>query len=141
MQSETSTRGFSEDEKRGLYRAINERRDVRSQFRPDRISAAVIARLLSAAHHAASVGFMQPWDFIIVEDITLRRAVKRLFDRENERAAINYDGERAALYRSLKLEGILESPFNLCVTCDRRRGGPNVLGRNRVIDTDLFSVW
>jgi len=131
---------FSEEEKRGLYRAIYERRDVRSQFRPDPIPAAVIARFLSAAHHAASVGFMQPWDFIIIEDFTLRQAVKNMFERENERAAINYEGERAVLYRSLKLEGILESAFNLCVTCDRTRGGPSVLGRNTVIETDLFST-
>jgi 5,6-dimethylbenzimidazole synthase len=140
MQSEKPTGEFSQEEKQALYRAIYERRDVRSQFKPDPIPAAVIARLLSSAHHAPSVGFMQPWDFIIIEDVTLRHSIRRLFDRENERATANYEGERAALYRSLKLEGILESPLNLCVTCDRRRGGPNVLGRNTVIDTDLFSV-
>src|SRR5207247_7063205 len=62
------------------------------------------------------------------------------FNRENERAAANYQGERQALYRSLKLEGILDSPLNLCITCDRTRGGPHILGRNTVMDTDLFSV-
>ena len=51
-----STNGeFSEEEKRGVYRAIYERRDVRSQFRADTIPDLVIARILSAAHHAASV--------------------------------------------------------------------------------------
>ncbi len=45
-----------------------------------------------------------------------------------------------ALYRSLKLEGIMESPLNVCVTCDRQRGGPHVLGRNTVLDADLFST-
>ncbi len=131
---------FSEEEKRGLYRAIYERRDVRSQFRPDAIPPAVVARLLSAAHHAASVGFMQPWDFIIIENLALRQKVKALFERENDRAAANYDGERELLYRSLKLEAILESPLNLCVTCDRTRGGQHVLGRNTVVETDLFSA-
>ena len=52
----------------------------------------------------------------------------------------NYTGEQAVLYRSMKLEGILDSPLNLCVTCDRTRGGPHVLGRNTIIETDLFSV-
>src|SRR5262245_19323800 len=138
-QSEPNN-GFSAEEKRGLYRAIHERRDVRVQFRPDAIPGPVLARLLNAAHHAPSVGFMQPWDFILIEDAALRRAVKQLCARENERAGANYQGERAALYRSLKLEGILESALNLCVTCDRTRGGPHVLGRNTVLDADLFSV-
>ena len=131
---------FSEDERRGLYRAIHERRDVRSQFRPDPIPPSVLARLLAAAHAAPSVGFMQPWDFILIDDPLLRRAVKQMVARENERAAANYEGERAELYRSLKLDGILESPLNLCVTCDRTRAGPHVLGRNTIIETDLFSV-
>jgi 5,6-dimethylbenzimidazole synthase len=29
---------------------------------------------------------------------------------------------------------------NVCVTCDRKRGGPHVLGRNTVLDADLFST-
>jgi 5,6-dimethylbenzimidazole synthase len=132
--------GFTAAEKRGLYRAIRERRDVRAHFRPDPIPVAVLARLLAAAHHAPSVGFMQPWDFILIDDPALRGAVKQLFARENARAAANYQGERATLYGVLKLEGILESPLNLCVTCDRTRAGPHVLGRNTVLDTDLFSV-
>jgi 5,6-dimethylbenzimidazole synthase len=130
---------FSPEEKRGLYRAIHERRDVRSQFLPDPLPAPLIARLLAAAHHAPSVGFMQPWDFILIEDVELRRAVREMFLRENARAATNYQGTRAELYRSLKLEGILDCPLNLCVTCDRTRGGTHVLGRNTVLDADLFS--
>lgn len=140
QQDKKKAAEFSREEKRGLYRAIYERRDVRAQFLPEPIPTAVIARLLSAAHHAASVGFMQPWDFIIIEDLPLRRTIKAIFERENERAAANYKGERAVLYRSLKLEGVLESALNLCVTCDRTRGGPTVLGRNTIIETDLFSV-
>ena len=131
---------FSAEEKRGLYRAIYERRDVRAEFRPDPIPRTVLARVLSAAHAAPSGGFMPPWDFILVDDPALRHAIKQMFARENERAVAKYGSERANLYRSLKLEGILESPLNLCITCDRTRGGPHVLGRNTVLDTDLFSV-
>lgn len=131
---------FSAEEKQGLYRAIYERRDVRAQFRPDPIPWPVLARLISAAHAAPSVGFMQPWDFILIDDPALRHAVKQMVARENERAAANYVSEQANLYRSLKLEGILESPINLCITCDRSRAGPHVLGRNTVLDSDLFSV-
>jgi 5,6-dimethylbenzimidazole synthase len=135
-----SRHAFPPAEARGVYRAIHERRDVRGQFRPDPIPEAVLIRLLQAAHHAPSVGFMQPWDFVLIEDTTTRQRIKDSFDRENERAAELYTGDRARLYRSLKLEGILDAPLNLCVTCDRGRGGPHVLGRNTILDTDLFSV-
>jgi 5,6-dimethylbenzimidazole synthase len=131
---------FSDDERRALYRAIRERRDVRAQFLPDPIPPEVLARLLQAAHHAPSVGFMQPWDFIMIDSLEVKRAVKALFEQENSKAAQNYEGERALLYRRLKLEGIMESPMNLCITCHRSRGGPHVLGRNTMIETDLFSV-
>jgi 5,6-dimethylbenzimidazole synthase len=131
---------FSDEQRAGLYRAIHERRDVRSQFLPDPIAADVLARLLQAAHHAPSVGFMQPWDFIVIDNIDVKRAVKMLYDEANAAAANNYSDERAAQYRRLKLEGIVDSPINLCVTCDRQRGGPHVLGRNTMLETDLFST-
>ncbi len=130
---------FSKEEKRGLYRAIYERRDVRSEFLSTPLPAPVIARLLSAAHHAPSVGFMQPWDFILIENTQLRQTIKDMFTREKARAQAHYQGARAELYRSLKLEGILDCPLNICVTCDRTRGGEHVLGRNTVFETDLFS--
>ncbi|MDX1553074.1 MAG: 5,6-dimethylbenzimidazole synthase [Marinobacter sp.] len=133
-------RPFSAEETQGLYRAIHERRDVRSQFLPDPIPPDVLARLLSAAHHAPSVGFMQPWDFIVIDSTDVRRAVLSIFEEENRKAADNYEGERHTQYKSLKLQGILESPVNLCITCDRSRGGTHVLGRNSIVETDLFST-
>jgi 5,6-dimethylbenzimidazole synthase len=131
---------FTEEQRAGLYRAIHERRDVRSQFLPEPIAPAVLARLLQAAHHAPSVGFMQPWDFILIDSLEVKQAVKTLYLQANAQAAGNYSGERAEQYRRLKLEGIVESPVNLCITCDRQRGGPHVLGRNTMLDTDLFST-
>ncbi|PRY66545.1 cob(II)yrinic acid a,c-diamide reductase [Vreelandella songnenensis] len=136
----TRNNAFSETQRRGVYRAIHERRDVRSQFLPDPIPLEVLERLLRAAHHAPSVGFMQPWDFIVIESREVRASILALFEQENARAAERFSGERQDLYRGLKLQGILESPLNLCITCDRRRGGPHVLGRNSIMDTDLFST-
>jgi 5,6-dimethylbenzimidazole synthase len=121
-----------------VYEAIYSRRDIR-KFRPGPVSDEVLLRILDAAHHAGSVGFMQPWNFIVIRDPEFRRQVKTLFEAENSRAAENYSGERRELYRSLKLEGIEESALNLCVTCDRTRGG-KVLGRSTVLETDLFST-
>lgn len=131
---------FSKDERAAVYRAIFERRDVRRNFLPTPITNQVLTRLLKAAHHAGSVGFMQPWDFVVIRDRSTKRAVKRLFDEANADAAMRYKGSRAGLYRGLKLEGIVEAPVNLCVTCTRRRGGKNVLGRTTVRETDLYST-
>lgn len=123
-----------------MYRAIFERRDVRRNFLPSPIPGDVLARLLTAAHHAGSVGFMQPWDFVVVRKGVTKRKVKALFHEVNGKAATRYTGARANLYRSLKLEGIEEAPVNLCVTCTRQRGGRHVLGRSTVRDTDLYST-
>jgi len=130
---------FSPAERAALYRVIESRRDVRA-FRTDPIAAETLARILGAAHHAPSVGLMQPWNFIVIRDAATKARVKALFEVQNERAVANYAGARADLYRSLKLEGIEEAPINLCVTCDRTRSSPHVLGRNTVTDTDVYST-
>ncbi|WP_407058367.1 nitroreductase family protein [Zoogloea oleivorans] len=64
---------FPEAEVSAIYRAIAERRDMR-HFRPDPVDPAVLARLLWAAHHAPSVGYMQPWRFIRITDRGLASA-------------------------------------------------------------------
>ena len=111
---------FPEAEREAVYRAIYQRRDIRN-FRTDPIPDHVLARIIRAAHHGPSVGFMQPWDFIIVRDTERRQRVKDLFDREREAAACFFDEPRRSAYLSLKLEGILESPVNVCITCDPTR--------------------
>lgn len=122
-----------------VYDVIFSRRDVR-HFRPDPIPTDVLRRLLTAAHHAPSVGFMQPWNFIVIQDPEVKAQVKRHFQAENVRAARRFRKGKRRLYNSLKLEGIEESPVNLCVTCDPRRRGPHVLGRNTIRRTDLYST-
>ena len=129
---------FSAEERQGLYRAIYARRDIRS-FRDDPVPPEVLAHVLRAAHHGPSVGFMQPWDFILVRDVETRRKVKDLFDRERLAAAQFFDEPRRSQYLSLKLEGIMEAPVNLCITCDPTRG-EEVLGRNAIRETDVYST-
>ncbi len=138
--SSSVSQALSEDDRRGLYRAIYGRRDVRAQFLPDPVPDEVLARLLDAAHHAPSVGFMQPWNFIVVRDRTLRTRVYEAFVRERARAAELYDEPRRSRFLALKLEGIVDAPLNLCVTCDPSRGGPHVLGRSAVTETDVYST-
>lgn len=122
-----------------VYEAIYSRRDIR-HFRSDPVSDESLLRILDAAHHAGSVGFMQPWNFVVVREPATKDRVYELFSRENALAAENYSGSRRALYDSLKLAGILEAPVNLAVTCDRSRGGPAVLGRQTMPETDLYST-
>lgn len=131
---------FSREEREAVYRAIHTRRDVRGQFLPDPIAPAVLKRLLLAAHHAPSVGFMQPWNFLIITDAEVKSRIRLAFERANEEAKRLFPDERQALYSALKLQGIAEAPVNICVTCDRERGGPVVLGRTHDRDTDLYST-
>jgi len=130
---------FSTQWKRGLYEAILRRRDMRS-FLPDPIPDETLARILTAAHHAASVGFMQPWNFILIEDIETRRKLRQHVEAERLRAARRFKGARREKYLAYKLEGILDAPLNICVTCDPTRFGPVVIGRNTVRETDVYST-
>src|SRR5215469_8605169 len=131
---------FSAEEKRGVYRAIYERRDVRSEFLPDPVPPEVLGRLLDAAHHAPSVGFMQPWDFLVIQDPAVRRRIYDNFQKANQQAAEIYAGERRQLYGRMKLAGILDAPINLCITCDRERVAGYGLGRQTDPATDLYST-
>ena len=131
---------FTEAEKAGLYKAIYERRDVRDRFLSTPVPEGVLRKLLDAAHHAGSVGFMQPWSFILIRSQELKTQVKKLFDLANLAATRVFEGERREIYSRLKLEGICEAPLNVCVTCDPTRNGPHVLGRNSIRETDVYST-
>jgi 5,6-dimethylbenzimidazole synthase len=131
---------FSDDERHGVYRAIYERRDVRSRFIPAPLPDDVLSRILDAAHHAPSVGLMQPWEFIVVADADIRREVREQFDAANRRAADAYAGERRELYDRLKLEAIEDSAVNVCVTCDPTVTRGHGLGRQTMPETAMYSA-
>jgi 5,6-dimethylbenzimidazole synthase len=131
---------FSPEERAAVYRAIHARRDVRDEFLPQPIPDATLRRILEAAHHAPSVGLSQPWNFILIRDPATTSRVHEVFLHRNEEAARMFDDTRAGRYRQLKLEGIRKAPLNICVTCDRERGGPVVLGRTHQPETDLYST-
>jgi 5,6-dimethylbenzimidazole synthase len=131
---------FSAAERDAVYRAIETRRDVRDQFLPEPLPDDLIGRLLGAAHSAPSVGFMQPWNFVLVRDSAVREAAWQAFSRANDEAALMFEGERRDTYRSLKLEGIRKAPLSICVTCDPDRAGSVVLGRTHNPRMDAFST-
>ena len=124
----------------GFYETLFGRRDVRSEFRSSPIPDAVLARLLIAAHHAPSVGLSQPWNFLLVQQAAIKNEIFAAFEQANAEAAALFTGERQQLYRQLKLQGILDAPVNLCITCDRQRGGDVVLGRTHQSDMDIYST-
>ena len=132
--------GFTREEKDGLYKAIFTRRDVRSRFTGEGIDDGVIARILNAAHHAPSVGFSQPWSFILIKSLETRRRIKASFDEEFRRSSGSVEEPRRSRYLSFKLEGIMDSPVNLCVTYDPTRYGPFVIGRSSIPETGIYSV-
>ena len=134
------TGDFTESEKSGLYKAIYSRRDVRSRFISEPIEDEKLSRILRAAHHAPSVGFSQPWNFVLIKDSGTKKRVKESFEEERDRSAQLVEEPKRSRYLSFKLEGILESPINLCVTYDPSKFGPFVIGRSSIPEAGLYSV-
>jgi nicotinate-nucleotide--dimethylbenzimidazole phosphoribosyltransferase len=112
---------------------------VRSGFLPDPVADEVLTRVLAAAHQAPSVGLSQPWDFLVLRDRSARERTAALARRQREVFAASLPGARAAAFRDLKVEAILDAPVNVVVTCDPGRGGRHVLGRHTQPQVALYS--
>ncbi|WP_375003684.1 5,6-dimethylbenzimidazole synthase [Aeromicrobium sp. CTD01-1L150] len=131
------TQRFSEAERRAVYRVIAERRDMR-HFSGGAVDPGVLRRILEAAHAAPSVGLMQPWRFLRVQDPHVRQGIADLVAIERDRTAEEL-GERAAEFLRLKVEGIGECAELLVVSLgpDRDR---HVFGRRTMPHMDVASV-
>ncbi len=128
---------YPDAERAAVYRVINERRDMR-HFLPDPVDPDVLARLLQAAHHAPSVGFMQPWRFIRITDRPLRERIHALVEQER-RATATALGEREDEFMKLKVEGVLDCGELLVVALMDRRE-QHIFGRRTLPEMDLASV-
>lgn len=133
---------YSDAEIAAVYRVIAERRDMR-HFLPTPVAPEVLASILQAAHHAPSVGLMQPWRFIRITDSNTRKQMHQLVDKErmNTAHAISEheDTARMAEFLRLKVEGILECGELIVVTlCDNREG--QIFGRRTLPEMDIASV-
>ncbi|HWZ90516.1 MAG TPA: nicotinate-nucleotide--dimethylbenzimidazole phosphoribosyltransferase [Polyangiaceae bacterium] len=119
---------FSDDARRAIYECIALRRDIR-HFRPGvAIDPAVLTRILGAAHQAPSVGFSQPWGFVVIREASVRERVRSSFLRCREAEASRFPAQRREQYLAHKLEGICEASLNLCVAVDLRDRGEAILG-------------
>jgi len=123
------------------------RRDVRS-FLSDPIDAQLLEHLIGLASLAPSVGYSQPWRFVLVESPECRESIRADFEHCNREALNSYSGEKAQLYASLKLAGLRDAPVHLAIflTEDTHRGSR--LGRITMPETleysavlAVYSLW
>lgn len=128
---------FSTVERDAVYRAIFERRDMR-HFVGGEVPADVMRRLMSAAHHAPSVGFMQPWRFIRVRSKPLRVELHTLVERERLLTAKAL-GQREDEFMKLKVQGVLDAAEVLVVALPEGRE-QHIFGRRTLPEMDLASA-
>ena len=138
---------YTKQEQAAIYKVIAERRDMR-HFLPTPIDSETLTKILQAAHHAPSVGLMQPWRFIRISDLNLRKQIHQLVDEERANTA-QAIGEletttpgfntKSAEFLRLKVEGILDCGELLIATlCDKRE--QHIFGRRTLPEMDIASV-
>ncbi len=137
MTASAEPHAFSPPEQQAVYRAIYERRDMR-HFCGGSVADDVLQRLLAAAHHAPSVGFMQPWRFIRVRSQPLREALHALVEQERVLTARAL-GEREDEFMKLKVQGVLDAAEVLVVALPPGRE-QHVFGRRTLPEMDLASA-
>jgi len=135
--TDSTAKRFSDPEIAGVYRAIHERRDMR-HFTDAPVAPELMARLIDAAHHAPSVGFMQPWRFVRVTDRDVRLALHDIVETERRATAMALN-ERSDEFMRLKVQGILDCGEVLVggLMEDRER---HIFGRRTLPEMDLASV-
>ena len=132
-----SEHAFTDAERAAVYRAIGERRDMR-HFAGGEVAPELLARLLTAAHQAPSVGLMQPWRFIRISERALRGRIQALVEQERVRTAQAL-GERCDDFMKLKVEGIQEcAEVLVAALMDHREA--HVFGRRTLPEMDLASL-
>jgi 5,6-dimethylbenzimidazole synthase len=133
----TEPHAFSDAEISAVYRAIHERRDMR-HFSGGKVADDVLQRLLQAAHHAPSVGFMQPWRFIRIRSQQLRQSLHALVEQERILTACAL-GEREDAFMQLKVQGVLDASEVLVVALPPGRE-QHIFGRRTLPEMDLASA-
>jgi len=136
------THAYTDAERAAIYKVIAERRDMR-HFLPTPIAPDMLQRLLTAAHHAPSVGLMQPWRFIRISDPNLRQRMHALVSAERletaEAIGKQEDSARKQAFLALKVEGILACGECLVVTLSDNREA-HIFGRRTLPEMDIASV-
>ncbi len=130
---------FSNTEQTVFEELLIHRRDVRgNRFLSSPIAEDTLRKILHAAELSPSVGFSQPWEFVIIKNQQTKQAVADVFAVENTKAEKLFSDEKRKEYAQLKLEGILKTPVNIAVFY-RQPDGP-VLGQTSMPDMGEYSV-
>jgi len=128
---------FTKDDADKLLKIMKARRDVRgNRFISKKIEPEKLEIILEAGISAPSVGYSQPWKFIIIEDEKTKEAIKESFDVENKKAKAIF--QERALYNELKLEGIVEAPINIAVLYEPKK--EEILGMTSMKKMGEYSV-
>ncbi len=128
---------FTREEIDALYKVMAARRDMR-HFSSEPLDAALLERLLCAAHLAPSVGLMQPWRFIRIRDRVLRERIHALVDEERQRTAAAL-GEREGMTRRASRSREFRSR-RLPIAALAPDRDKHVFGRRTMPEMDLASV-
>ena len=130
---------FDETFRKEFENLLKWRRDVRS-FRREPVDPRLIEHLIGLASLAPSVGYSQPWRYILVESEERRECIRQNFERCNQAALSSYEGERAELYAKLKLAGLRDAPVHLAVFLDSQTSHGSGLGRVTMPETMEYST-
>ncbi len=122
-----------------VYEAIRKRRDVRSWFDSKPVPDEILAKILMAGHLAPSVGYSQPWNFIIIKKLETRKKIRKLVIDKRADFENRLNGDKKNIFNTIKIEGILESYLNIAVTCDFERAGPDIIGRSTMKEMSEYS--
>lgn len=130
---------FTSENIETLEQIILARRDVRgNRFIDTPLAQKDIDKILFAGVNAPSVGFSQPWEFVVIKDVAIRNKIKESFFEENEKAKQLFKEKKADAYTQLKLEGIIESAVNMAVFY--KPGTHPVLGQTTMKEAGVYSV-
>ena len=128
---------FNKKESDILNDIILARRDIRgNNFRSKKIKKKNITKIIEAGLHAPSVGFSQPWKFIVIKDKTIKQSIYKNFKKEYKKSKKYF--KKRAIYKTLKLEGIKETPINIAVYYKKKDG--KVLGQTSQKEMGKYSV-
>lgn len=128
---------FNKQDTSILLKIMQSRRDVRgNNFIQKEIEKDKLDLILDAAILAPSVGYSQPWKFILINDKNIKKEIFKNFENENNEAKKVFKDKN--LYKNLKLEGIIEAPLNIAVIFETP--SEEILGTTSMDNMGEYSV-
>ncbi len=128
---------FTKNNAKLLKNIIKTRRDIRgNNFLPTNISKSKINKIIDAGLNAPSVGYSQPWKFVIIKKKNTKQKIFNNFIKEYDKSK-RYFKDRP-IYNTLKLEGIIETPINIAVYYKRNK--TKILGQTSQKKMGEYSV-